>query len=91
MTQTAEIAQFDRSGRREVFIRQSLESLIQFKQPVIGHGRGLIGQFDASPLAAAFDSTFPPGVLDENPPHCLGSGRKQVSSVVPVLDLFGID
>jgi hypothetical protein len=36
-------------------------------------------------------TAIPAGAIDQNPPHGLCSGRKEVASAVPSPDLFTID
>src|SRR5262249_31956700 len=46
------------------------------------------GQFDTMPASAQFLGLFAACTFDEDSPHRLGSGGKEMSSAIPVLSLF---
>jgi hypothetical protein len=63
------------------------------QQQLVGRGGGRqvrAVQIDSPDLTSAFPSLLAASVFDENGPHGLGCGSKEMASAVPVLDLVDV-
>jgi hypothetical protein len=72
---------------------QLFEGLIESEQLFGGHARWQVAKLDvrAFQFATMFGALFSPGILNEDSPHRLGGGGKEVAAAVPVLCLIHID
>lgn len=82
-------AQFDKFRLSLVLGGELIERLMDFEQFVVCDRPGDINFMNIKPLlsSAMSDSSFSPGVFDQDPPHRFGGGGKEVRAILPFLAL----
>jgi hypothetical protein len=72
---------------------QPVQGTIQCNQAFLDFGRhkGRRVEFEAFSTPTVFGARATSGVVDQNAPHGLGGGGKEMAAAVPSLGLFGID
>ncbi len=85
--EAAEQVELSDPGCASVFRAKTGEFVIQRQDEVgiFGEGADLIEQFETDPPASPLQPLPLSGMVDQNPPHGLGSGGEEVSPAVEVL------
>src|SRR5262245_24632497 len=91
VAQPGEVAQLDHPGRDRVFGGELAQGLVQGEDVVLGLRGGHVGEFDPPHPPPVFETILAASVLNQNPPHGLGRGGKEVGTTVPVLGLLHIN
>ena len=83
--QPGEIPELDEIGLERVLGCQPVQSLVQCEEIFagFGDGRGIRVECLALHRTAMARGGLPPRVIDEDAPHCLGSGGKEMTTIVP--------
>jgi len=91
VAQTGEVPQLDDLGGYGVVSTEARQRVIEGEEILVGRGRRLVRQLDASPSATMSDALLAARVLDKDAPHRLSRRGEEVAATVPTLGLLGID
>src|SRR6516225_6827505 len=91
--QPREVAQLDELGLERVLFRQAVQCRVEGEQVHVRLRRdqGFRVQVATLPAAAVSVRLLAAGVVNEDAPHRLGSGREEMTAVVPARFLPGAD
>jgi len=83
----------DQLRGNRVLLGQCVDRLIQFDQHIRRSFQrdGDLREIDLSSIPASFEAVPITGAVQQNPPHRLGRGGKEVAPAVPILRLFAAD
>ena len=91
--QTGETAEFQQLGRLWILAGEPVEGFVEgkhlFSRVIDGNFKPI--HVNSLSVATTFESSLVASPVNQNPSHGLGRGGKQMSPVLPLLDLLDVD